>query len=243
MSETTTPDARTFSPAAYAALIAALRERGYRTFDFAGAEPGARHLILRHDVDFSLAAAMAMAEQEAALGVASTYFVLLRTEFYNPLSGEGLAALARLTGLGHAVGLHFDAALYDAGAIEAAVAKECGLLEAAVGRPVTIVSFHRPAPDLIGRADRIAGRLNVYGRRFVQDMGYCSDSRGIWGHGAPLDHPAVAAGRALHLLVHPFWWTAPPLPPRERLRNFLRERAAFLDRELAQHCVVHRSGS
>lgn len=229
-----------FSPEGYVALFDALQERGYAVRGFPDADPAARHLVLRHDVDFSLAAALAMAEAEAARGIAATYFVLLRTEFYNPLSGEGLRALERIAAL-HTVGLHFDAALYgdDAKARDAAAARECDLLAQVIGRPVELVSYHRPGSVGTGGDERISGRLNIYAPRFVRDMGYCSDSRGGWHHGHPLEHAAIRAGRALHLLVHPFWWQAPPLPPEERLRRFLAERSAFLDRELARHCTIH----
>lgn len=229
-----------FSPAGYAALIGALRERGYAPCGFTDADPAQRHLILRHDVDFSLAAALAMAEREAALGIAATYFVLLRTEFYNPLSGTGLAALEHIAAL-HTVGLHFDVSLYgpDAGQLDSAAARECDLLAQVIGRPVELVSYHRPGAAHMGEAGRLGGRLNAYAPRFVREMGYCSDSRGEWHHGHPLDHPAIPAGRALQLLIHPFWWQAPAQPPAERLTRFLADRSALLDRELARHCSVH----
>jgi hypothetical protein len=230
-----------FSPEAYRALLAALGERGYDPRGFLEADPAARHLVLRHDVDFSLAAALDMAEREAESGIAATYFVLLRTEFYNALSGAGLKALERIAAL-HTVGLHFDAVLYgsDPAALDAGAARECDLLGQVLGRPVELVSYHRPGAARVGEAERLGGRVNVYGRRFVNDMGYCSDSRGGWHHGHPLDHAAIRAGRALHLLVHPFWWQAPALAPAERLERFLAERAAFLDGELARHCSVHK---
>ena len=236
-------DARTFSPASYAKLIAALRERGYKLRSYADADPKAKHVIVRHDIDYSLDAANVMAKQESDLGFAATYFVLLRTEFYNPLSANGLAAIRSITDRGHAIGLHFDAALYPSNrqTLEAAIAHECGLLEAALGKPVTVLSFHRPAPEFVGAQDRIAGRINAYGQKFVREMGYCSDSRGAWHHGAPLDHPAVSEGRALQLLIHSFWWTEPMLPPEERLRRFIAERAGFLDGELARHSNVHKA--
>lgn len=235
-------DARTFSPASYAKLIAALRERGYEPRGYADADPRAKHLIVRHDVDYSLDAANNMAKQEAELGFASTYFVLLRTEFYSLLSAEGLAALRSIASYGHTIGLHFDAALYSDN-LEAAIAHECVQLETMLGKPVTVLSFHRPAPEFVGAQDRIGGRINAYGQKFVRDMGYCSDSRGAWHHGVPLDHPAVREGRALQLLVHSFWWTEPMLPPEERLRRFIAERAAFLDRELSHHSNVHKPAS
>lgn len=230
-----------FSLRGYSDLILSIKSMGYQMRGFAEAKPAERHLIVRHDVDFSLLAAAAMAEQERELGFSSTYFVLLRTEFYNVFSREGREALAQICECGHKVGLHFDAALYacDRAAMENMIAQECSILETILGAPVTTMSFHRPAPDRIGEADRLAGRLNAYGPRFVKEMGYCSDSRGEWRHGTPLETSALHEGRALQLLIHPFWWQSPVTPPQVRLRNFLAERERFLDRELARHCTIH----
>ncbi len=231
-----------FSPDGYAAMINALLKKGYEYRFFANADAVTRHLILRHDIDFSLSAARTMADVEAKLGVRSSYFVLLRTEFYNPLSADGLATLAHIASLGHEVGLHFDADLYsgDEASIEAAATHECGLLETALGRPVTVMSFHRPASHLIGTRDRVAGRLNAYSLRFVKEIGYCSDSRGAWYYGEPAQHPAVQAGRALQVLTHPFWWQAPAMAPLDRLKQFLAARADLLDTELKRNCSIYR---
>jgi len=188
-------------------------------------------------------AAAAMAEQERRLGVSATYFVLLRTEFYNSLSRDGLQSLRRIVGCGHEIGLHFDAALYpdQPAAVETAVAHECALLESVFGGPISTISFHRPVAERAGSANRLAGRLNAYGPRFVKDMGYCSDSRGAWQFGGPLEQPAVREKRALQLLVHPFWWQDPPTTPVERLKAFVEQRKEFLDHELARHCAVHKA--
>lgn len=228
-----------FSFAGYSALISALQERGYSVTDFAGADPAKRHLILRHDVDLSLDAAAEMAAFEAERGLAATYFVLVRTEFYNPFSDAGARALSAMRSSGHKIGLHFDAALYTDEEIEAAAERECRLLEAAAEAPVDVISFHRPASARIGAVDGLAGRLSAYGPRFVTEMGYCSDSRGGWHRGHPLDHPAVRRGSALHLLTHPIWWQGPDAAATARLKRFLASRGRFIDRELARHCTLH----
>ena len=230
-----------FGLASYRALLGAFRDRGYAARGFAAAEPAQRHLILRHDIDYSLDAAAPMAELEAELGLGATYFVLVRSAFYNPAAPEGARVLARLAALGHEIGLHFDAALYenDTGALDAAAARECALLEHITDMPVATISFHRPAPALLGRAGALGGRRHAYEPRFFTEMGYCSDSRGGWHRGAPLDHPAVAAGHALQLLTHPIWWQDPPMEPAERLAHFLVDHARRLDRELAAHSAVH----
>jgi hypothetical protein len=236
-------DRNSFSPEAYEALLTAFDAIGYELRLYTNADENRRHLILRHDIDFSLTAARAMAECEARLGVFSTYCVLLRTEFYNPLSADSLEALCCIANLGHAVGLHFDAALYprDTAALERAAARECDLLANVLDRPVLVTSFHRPGDGPMPNSERFGGRINAYGPRFFGPDKYCSDSRGGWHHGHPLEHVAIREGRALQLLIHPFWWQAPALTPADRLRRFLDERMVFLDRELARHCSVHES--
>lgn len=235
------PPAKEFSPQGYRELLVALLELGYSPQSFESARPEERHLVLRHDVDLSLRAALEMAEQEAALGVSATYFILLRTELYNPLSGAGLDALKRLRAMGHRIGLHFDAGLYAEDAnLDTAARAEADILEAAARTTIAVVAQHRPGAQGVITADRLGGRINAYAARLFGPDRYCSDSGGEWKHGHPLDHAAIRAGRALQLLIHPFWWQAPALPAAERLRAFVAERAAFFDAELGRHCSVHR---
>lgn len=232
-----------FTRTGYAELLTGLTGQGYESTSFAKADPAARHLILRHDVDMSIDAALVVAQAEARLGVRAHYFVLLRTEMYNPWSEAGRAGLNRLRELGHEVGLHFDASLYpdhDA-ALDAAVAEECAALETIIGAPVTTVSFHRPVRRLQGYPGTVGGRIHAYQPRFFHEMGYCSDSRGAWRHGHPLDHPAVAEGRALQLLTHPIWWAREsPLDPVAALDAFRTERDRVLARALAANCDPYR---
>ena len=235
-------DPSEFSTAAYAALVRAFLSRDYAVRGFADADPDSRHLILRHDIDMSLEAAVPIAEVEAALGVSSVYFVLVRSELYNPFAPAGAAALARIGSLGHEIGLHFDAALYTEAALEESAVRECALLETFIERPVRTISFHRPHAALLGRAGLLAGRRHAYEPHFFRDMGYSSDSRGGWRHGHPLKHEAVSAGRALQLLTHPIWWQDPPASPVARLDNLLDARMHALDRALAAHCDIHVPG-
>lgn len=226
-----------FTPAGYSALIESLRTRGYEERDFFSVRADARHLILRHDIDVSLEAAVALAELEAGFGARATYFVLLRCELYNPFAAAGRAALRRLATLGHEVGLHFDAALVDGGfdALDKAAAEECTMLEGLIGSPVRIISFHRPVPVLLGLARSLAGRAHAYEPRFFKAIGYCSDSRGAFHHGDPLAHEAVAAGRALQLLTHPIWWMAEGgIDATDRLERFVAGRAAAMRCALAE---------
>ena len=93
------------------------------------ARRGRGDLLLRHDVDLSLDAALRMAELEAEAGATATYFLMTESVFYNLASREGTAALDRLRALGHRVGLH---AVYPRAALD--------------GRFDPVVAWHNPDP-------------------------------------------------------------------------------------------------
>ena len=231
-----------FTVAAYGNLLDLFGRNGYEPRFFEEADPERKQLLLRHDIDVSIEAALDIAEVEAGLDVRASYFVMLRTEMYNPFSLRGLTGLARLADMGHEVGLHFDASYYDDAleALDSAVEQECATLERMTGRRVEIVSFHRPPSALQGLERLVGGRHHTYEPRFTTTMGYCSDSRGGWHHGHPMDHPTVAEGRALQLLTHPIWWVAGPKETvREKLDRFALRRFDLLRAELARNCEAY----
>jgi hypothetical protein len=228
-----------FSLESYAALLSELRARGYRDVEFTDADPASPHLVLRHDVDMTLDSAVRMAEVEAGLGMQSEYFVLLRSGLYNPFSESGELGIRRILELGHRLGLHFDASLYpgrDQGDLDRLCVAECAQLESWFGISVRMVSFHRPAPAFLGLDRDIGGRGHTYQPRYFKDIAYCSDSRGGWHHGHPLDMVGKA-GRALQLLTHPVWWDSRGREtPAERLDRLAAERHDFFRNELARNC-------
>ena len=199
--------------------------------------------MLRHDIDIAPETALPIGRIEQELGIRAHYFVLVTSELYNAFTPANIAAIRALREMGHGIGLHFDASAYRDHELEVAAARECAVLEQLSGCTVTVVSFHRPAASLFGRAAPVAGRVHAYQPRFVREMGYCSDSRGQWRHGPPLEHPAVAAGQALQLLTHPIWWAgSAAFTASARLDRFLTERCRSLDEVLAANVDIHVSG-
>lgn len=230
-----------FTVPGYLDLVGRLLALGYQLRSFHDVEPARRHLVLRHDIDQSILSARTLADAESAQGWRSTWFVLVRTEMYNPFSRGAAAHLRAMIAAGHEIGLHLDATHYDDATLDAGCAVECRVLEDIVGSAVRMVSFHRPRPELIGSERSIGGRMHAYMPRFTQQLGYCSDSRGAWRHGHPLDHEAVADRRALQLLTHAVWWVGRDgRDARGRLADVLEERASTLSRELADNNDVWR---
>ncbi len=177
--------------------------------DCRAAAPETRVAALRHDVDISLDAAVALAEIEAEAGVSSTYCLRLGGTFYDPLRQSGIVAVRRLLALGHEIGLHFDIERYGALGLapDAGIDADLSMLRQAFGEAPALISQHSPAR--VGRLDLRARpdleRLFAYNAYFVGEMKYISDSGQYWREGGVTRH--VRAHR-LHVLTHPEWWTA-----------------------------------
>lgn len=200
------PDGAPFSLTRYRTLLAAARDAGYRPRGFAGGDPVAGDLLLRHDVDMSLEAAVRMAELEHEEGVVATYFLMTESVFYNLSSKVGRWALGRLRELGHHVGHH--------GAWPTAAAAPGFGFE-------PVLAWHTPEPHYM--ALPVDGALNVMDPRFTGDFTwtYRSDSNMAWRRGDPLAD--LRAGRFpwLQLLVHPLLWVYPGATMRETMAAFL----------------------
>lgn len=95
-----------FTLQAYARLLAAARDAGYRTstvIDWLdGPRPEEPIVVLRHDVDRNPRNALAMARLEAAHGVRATYYFRIVPVSFVPEIIKEIAAL------GHEVGYHYE---------------------------------------------------------------------------------------------------------------------------------------
>jgi hypothetical protein len=195
----------------YRKLLQSAKAGGYR-FAFFDREPAAGDLLLRHDVDLSLDAALTLAELEAETGAAATYFLMMRSVFYNLASAEGERALARLRELGHRVGLH---AVYPQLDLD--------------GRFDPVVAWHNPDPEFM--REPLDGAVNVMQAPYFEPDHYRSDSNQHWRSGCP--HQELADGRFewLQLLTHPEIWVYPGETMRETMTAMLdAERKRDLER-------------
>ncbi len=242
-------DVAPFTYGVYRRLLLELQRREYRFESFPCGLKCERldepFVLLRHDIDFDLGKALAMAQIEAEMDVHATYFFLVRSMHYNLLSREGTALVNRILELGQHFGLHFDCAAYPEGfgreALAEACSRECRLLEEWFGRDVESVSYHRPN-SLVLSADPLlsAPRPHTYMARFTRDIFYCSDSRGYWRFGDPLQSKAMEVQAPIHILIHPIWWNDEAIDPCDALSSFVARICESIDRSVAANCIVYR---
>ena len=170
----------------YRELLEAAKRGSYAFGSFEGT-PTFGHVYLRHDVDLSLDAALAVAELEAQHDARATYFLMTRSVFYNLASTEGECALARLRELGHAVAHH-------------AVHPHLDLDD----RFDRVVAWHNPDPEFM--REPIEGAVNVMAFPWFAPERYRSDSNQHWRSGCPHEELERGAFPWLQLLTHPEIW-------------------------------------
>jgi hypothetical protein len=190
-----------FSLPHYRELLRSALAGGYRFVGF-DRQPGAGELLLRHDVDLSLEAAVELAEIENELGASSTWFLMTRSNFYNLDSERGAATLARLRALGgriahHAVWPHLD-------------------LDQ---RFEPIVAWHNPETGYMQAP--IAGARNVMSAPWFDADHYRSDSNQNWRGACPHDALAHGTYEWLQLLVHPEIWVYDGATMAATMESFL----------------------
>jgi hypothetical protein len=206
-----------FTEASYRAIVQAANAR--YAFEPFGTDATGPHVLWRHDVDYSVHRALVLARLEAELGVRATYFVTLHSDLYNVFEPAVHGRLREIAGLGHWIGLHFDAGFSAGGGLDERAAWERRVLSEALEVPVRAVSLHNPSVSGTEGfdAEELGGMVHA-GARSVRDRyAYVSDSNGYWRFDRLPDVLAAGAHERLHVLTHPEWWQEHPMSPRERI--------------------------
>ncbi len=204
----------------YAFCIRKARSLGYvfaRFMDIRDYDAAQRLIILRHDIDLSISRALALARLERELGVTATYFVRVHAPTYNIFEYRTYRALREILGLGHEIGLHFEAMDFShiTGQDPREVfMREKRVLETVLG--ISVVSAaahgeHAPAGPRHNRdffncvpKEAVDISYDAYEPLFTRDMKYLSDSAYRWREGCMCNH--IGKHPRMHILTHPVWW-------------------------------------
>ncbi len=197
-----------FTYRAYKELIYRLRNNGYEFSDYKTWMTTKRPVIFRHDIDYDIKKSVKLAEIENDVGISSTYFVLISSDFYNVFSKESYDGIISIYERGHSIGLHFDELRYpdyrgNKTFIAKKIQEEATYLSKAIGIDIDTVSMHRPSQGLLESNLEIPGIINSYNQVFFKDFKYLSDSRKKWRES--LDE-AIGNDNKLHILTHAFWY-------------------------------------
>lgn len=224
-----------FDLESYREFLQKVKKAGYAVLRFKDLDLGrnsAKKLLLRHDVDLDLNAALAMAELEADEGVCSTYFIMANGEYYNPFSVENRALIRKIESLGHEIGLHYDQEIEDS----------VRLLNTLLCHPIQVVSQHNPT--LNGKNPMELSLMDAYDPKLQSEFQfeYVSDSGKKW---RKYDLESVLKFEQIYLLIHPESWAWGELDIVEMIRfaesKQLRKYKASFSEFARQNVRYHRA--
>ena len=151
-----------------------------------------KYILLRHDIDFSIDYALDIACTELQNQVYSTYYILLQSEFYNPLSPHNVRLIRYLSDLGHEIGYHVNS--------NHMIEGEEKILEKITGKPIFSYSHHFPRQTPKPKVDD----LYLNARDPMINVKFISDSCRNWREGCMCEH--IGKVDKLEILTHPVWY-------------------------------------
>jgi hypothetical protein len=222
----------------YEDFLASFQKQGYSFCFFHELAEPEKQVVLRHDVDFDTHFALRTAEIEAEMGIYSTYFFLVRSNFYNIFSNEDHSNILKIRELGHQISLHFDPVVYED--FQKGLLQEARIFQSCFEEEVKIISFHRPNKFFQEYDAPVHGIEHTYQSKYFRDVKYFSDSTGLWRFGHPVDSQEFAERKSLHVLIHPIWWIVPGHSNLFKLETYFASRIQNLKQEFSDNCIPFR---
>lgn len=194
-----------------------------------------KEIIWRHDVEFSPDIALEMAKIENELGVKTTYFFQIHSEFYNVFEKHFSNVLNEIKSLGHYIGLHFDSHYYNIKSedeLNFYITQDKEYFEKVFNLKLEVFSFHNTTPFILECENREYGELiNVYSSYFKNQYSYCADSTGYWRYEVLEDVLRNPDIKKLQVLVHDAMWSDDVLSPRQRVFKSIQDNAERVKRQ------------
>lgn len=171
-------------------------------------------IVIRHDIEFDIDKALALAIIEHKMNVQSTYLVQIGSQAYNAFSDDNIEKLEKIIELGHDVGLHYRQIGLDSASERDEIKSQLGILKSMINGAVDVFGCHRPRAGTPYNEYRLHGAVNTYQEPFFYKTSnpagaktrYISDSKWRWNYGDPVAKTFEECKR-VQLLTHPFQWS------------------------------------
>jgi len=170
-----------------------------------------RCIYLRHDIDVSVDMAIELAQINSLLGIKGTFFLLLRSPYYNLFSYRTLDGVRKINDLGQRLGFHYHLpTVIPSTEDELAnlILTDFSIVKDLIPEMEPIFAWHNGRNDLLVRSlsFTVPGLVNVYSSYFVKEVPYYADSNMRYSVAEFKDVIQKKDHKKLHLLFHPLNW-------------------------------------
>lgn len=224
-----------FSFEDYREIIRLIQSTGNYVSSYEEALGREKFILMRHDVEYSVARAYDLAKVESSMDFTSTFFFQWTNNSYNILSRRNLSMVRDMHERGENIGLHFALnGMTDMELIRKQIIKEMHMLSEMLGFEINKFSIHRPSPDVLRENIKLPGIINAYQDEFFTfaekvsedtelKIKYMSDANHIWRYGYP-DQDHIFGHDKVQILTHPFAWTKRGYENFENYQKLIQEK-------------------
>lgn len=235
-----------FSYDEYREIIRIIKSSGLRS-DYADALHKDKFIIMRHDVEYSVERAYALAKVETSMDFTSTFFFQWTNNSYNLLSRKNRDLICDMHERGQKIGLHFALnGITDMQEVRRQIIREMHMLSEMLGFEISEFSVHRPSPSVLAENIKLPGIINAYQDEFFTfspnagkdselPVKYMSDANHIWRYGYP-DRDTILGHDKVQILTHPFAWTKKGYDNFDNYKALVREKYVELIDSIDNEC-------
>ena len=235
-----------FSYGDYKEIIRIIKSTGLQS-NYMDALHKDKFIIMRHDVEYSVERAYALAKVESSMDFTSTFFFQWTNNSYNLLSRKNRDLICDMHERGQKIGLHFALnGMTDMQDVRKQIVKEMHMLSEMLGFEISEFSVHRPSPAVLAENIKLPGIINAYQDEFftfaekvteetVLGVKYMSDANHIWRYGYP-DEKNILGNDKVQILTHPFAWTKKGYDNCGNYKTLVREKYAELIDSIDHEC-------
>lgn len=204
---------------------------------------GDKFVFIRHDVDLSLSAARVIAQTEQACGIKSTFYFMMRSNFYNLFSPEAKKVVHTVSNLGHRIGLHFvcttnNGEEFDPYHLEEAIQKEFSMISYYYNDIFwKTVSFHNPPKEVFSL--KLANYVNAYEDAYFRDIKYLSESNQNWREGDLYQIIENGHYNKLQIMFHPVLWVFGSHSIKATMESFLTSERSNLEQFIRENGIPY----
>jgi hypothetical protein len=226
-----------WSESGYLKVLDSLLELGFSSnIDPITASTREKEIVLRHDIDFDLEAAVAVGAMDRSRGYSSMFFVMADCEFYSISTRAGRGALEELRNQGHSVGIHWDYRNYSSVPERAKSQFQLNLsmIEQVTQERISYSSQHMPTSSVDSALLAPPSIVDMYSPLVMDNFAYISDSSMLWRSKNIFE--LMQTSKKIVFLAHPLWWFYPGNQANDKLQNLEAKklnvlRASFKDFE------------
>jgi hypothetical protein len=179
-------------------------------------------IMLRHDIDFDTSYALEMAKIEYKKKIKSTYFFLMRDNYYDLYSNETFNNIKKIHNYGHEIGIHINPNSFDQFKIKTKnIISDIKNFISFYNINILSVSYHQPSIYNI-KDIKFKIKFDSYDGRVMKKYKYFSDSTMNFKNKEFDDY--VKTNENIQLLIHPVWWMTSKKNIKQKLQLIFKKK-------------------